>query len=76
MRDLGVAFAFYESDPEFAGRAAELLARPYAARYLSYPRHDNNGKDSVTAGRLTSQTLDESTWLIPVVWAYTLVRDT
>jgi Heparinase II/III-like protein/Alginate lyase len=74
MRDCGVAFAF-TNRREFAVRAGALLTA-YADRYLSYPRHDNNGKDTVTAGRLTSQTLDESTWLIPVVWAYTLVRDT
>ena len=73
MRDLALAFAF-TGRPEFAKRAGELL-NAYAKRYLNYPRHDNNSKDTVTAGRLTSQTLDESTWLIPVVWAYTLVRD-
>jgi hypothetical protein len=74
MRDLGLAFAFTKR-PQFASRATELLSA-YAARYLSYPLHDKNGKDTVTAGRLTSQTLDESTWLIPVVWAYSLVRST
>jgi hypothetical protein len=74
IQTLGLAFAF-TNRPEFASRAGELLAA-YSKRYLSYPRHDNNGKDSVTAGRLTSQTLDESVWLIPVVWAYTLVRET
>jgi hypothetical protein len=74
LLDLAVSFGF-TSQQEFANRAGELLIA-YADRYLSYPRHDNNGKDSVTAGRITSQTLDESVWLIPVVWAYTLVRDT
>jgi oligo-alginate lyase len=74
MQTLGLAFAFTNRS-EFAARAGELLTA-YATRYTSYPRHDNNGKDTVTAGRLTSQTLDESTWLIPVVWAYSLVRHT
>jgi hypothetical protein len=74
MQNLGIAFTF-TNRPAFAARACELLVQ-YADRYLSYPRHDKNGKDSVTAGRLTSQTLDESTWLIPVVWAYSLIRDT
>jgi oligo-alginate lyase len=73
MQDLALAFAFTHKK-KFADRTIQLLLA-YADKYQSYPRHDNNGKDSVTAGRVTSQTLDESVWLIPVVWAYTLVRD-
>lgn len=74
MRDLALAFAFTNRE-SFAVRTGELLSA-YADRYLSYSRHDINGNDTITAGRLTSQTLDESTWVIPVVWAYSLVRDT
>ncbi len=74
MQTLAVAFAF-TGRSEFAARAGQLL-NAYADPYLTFPRHDTNGKDSVVAARITSQTLDESTWLIPVVWAYTLVRET
>ena len=74
MRDMGLAFRF-TGRPEFAGRTAELLLG-YAERYASYPRRDPNGKDTVNSGRVMSQTLDESTWLIPVTWGYALVRST
>ena len=59
---------------KFARQTAELLAG-YSKKYLTYPRHDNNGKDTVTAGRIGSQTLDEATWLIPVTWAYALIGE-
>jgi len=74
MRDAALAYAF-TNRADYARRAGELLVA-YATRYLSYPRHDVNGKDTITAARVTSQTLDESVWLIPVVWSYSLLRDT
>ena len=74
MRGMALAFRFTGRE-EFARKTAQLLLG-YAQRYLSYPRHDPQGKDSVNSARVMSQTLDESTWLIPVTWAYTLVRST
>ena len=74
MRDMALAFRF-TGRPELAHKTAHLLLA-YSRQYLSYPRHDNYGKDSVNGARITSQTLDESTWLIPVVWAYALIRST
>ena len=56
----------------YAAKAAEILER-YAERYLSYPRHDIRGRDRVGGGRVGPQTLDESTWLIPIAQAYDLV---
>jgi hypothetical protein len=74
MRDMGLAFRI-TGHREFADKTQVLLAG-YAERYLSYPRHDINGKDTVNAARVTSQTLDESTWLIPATWGYALVDET
>jgi oligo-alginate lyase len=74
MRDFGLAFRFTGRE-EYARRAGEMLAA-YADRYLSLPRRDPDGKDTVNSARVMSQTLDESTWLIPIAWAYSLVRET
>jgi len=73
-RDLGLAFRFSGRE-ELARRAAAILTG-YADRYRRYPRHNINGEDKVGGGRATAQTLDESVWLIPLSWAYALVRDT
>ena len=73
VRALGLAYRFSGRE-EFARRAAEILTA-YADRYARYPRHDINGEDNVRGGRIMAQTLDESTWLIPVTWGYALVRD-
>lgn len=44
-----------------------LLA--YAARYPAY------AIDSGRSGRATAQSLDEAVWLVPLLWAYGLIRD-
>ena len=74
IRDLGLAYRF-TGKAAYAGRAREILLG-YADRYRKYPRHDINGQDQVRGGRIMPQTLDESTWLIPVAWGYALVRET
>ena len=74
VRDLGLAFRF-TGRAEFARRAGEILTG-YADRYAKYPRHNTRGEDRVGGGKLLAQTLDESVWLIPVAWGYSLVRDT
>jgi hypothetical protein len=58
----------------FAEKAAEVL-KAYADKYLTYPMHDNKGKESQFGARVYSQTLDESIWLIDMAWAYDLIRD-
>lgn len=73
-RDLGLAFRL-TGRMEFARRAGEILLG-YADRYRAYPRRNIFGEDKVGGGRVMPQTLDESTWLIPLTWAYALVRDT
>jgi hypothetical protein len=60
----------------YATEAAEILTK-YAAAYLKYPIHDNEGRLSSgpKGARVYSQELDEAIWLIKMAWAYDLVRD-
>lgn len=74
VRDLGLAFRF-TGRPEFAARAREILLG-YAARYRNYPLHDRFGQPKTGGGRIMAQTLDESVWLIPVVWGFSLIQET
>jgi oligo-alginate lyase len=74
IRDLGLAYRF-SGRQEYAEKAGEILVA-YADRYATYPLHDIHGQEKIGGGRITAQTLDESTWLIPVAFGYSLVRDT
>ncbi len=74
VRDLALAFRFTHR-AELARRAGDILSG-YAGRYRSFPRHNTRGEDRVGGGKLLAQTLDESVWLIPVAWGYSLVRET
>ncbi len=58
-----------------AVKGAEVL-KLYADKYLSYPMHDNSGRESQFGARVYSQTLDEAIWLIDLSWTYDLLRDT
>ena len=72
---LAEALAFrLTGDSAYAAKAAQVL-KDYADKYLTYPMHDNNGKESQFGARVYSQTLDESIWLIDMAWAYDLIRD-
>ncbi len=64
VKVLGLAYAL-TGDAKYADRCREVLLA-YAGRYESYELHDINGKPNVGGGRVGPQTLDESTWLIPV----------
>ena len=74
VEDLGLAYQL-SGNKLYAAKAAEILER-YAEKYLNYPRHDTRGRDRVGGGRIGPQTLDESTWLIPVVQGYDLIWET
>ncbi|MGH8014066.1 MAG: heparinase II/III domain-containing protein, partial [Candidatus Binataceae bacterium] len=72
---LAEALAFRLSgNRAFAVKAADVL-KAYADKYLTYPMHDNKGKESQFGARVYSQTLDESIWLIDMARAYDLIRD-
>jgi len=74
IEQLGLAYQFTR-DKRYAAKAAEILER-YAERYLTYKRHTTRGDDRIGGGRVGPQTLDESTWLIPVVCGYDLIWET
>jgi len=62
-------------DARYAAHAREILLA-YAARYLTYPIHDNQGRPGGRGGHVASQSLTEATWLIDVVQGADLVWDT
>ncbi len=74
VRDLGLLYHLTD-DSRYAARAREILLA-YAGKYLSYPLHDINGQPKVGGGRVGPQTLDESTWLIPMAQGADAVWDT
>ncbi|MEJ7615263.1 MAG: alginate lyase family protein [Candidatus Fervidibacter sacchari] len=71
VRDLGIVYQV-TGDRRYAEKAKAILLA-YADRYLSYPLHDIRGKPSVGGGRVGPQTLDESTWLIPMAQGVDLI---
>jgi hypothetical protein len=73
VRELGLAYRF-TGRAEFAKKAGEILLA-YADKYRSYPLHNIHGEAKVGGGRIQPQTLDESMWLIPVVFGYSMVKD-
>ncbi len=74
MKNLGLAYRL-SGDKKYAAKARELLLA-YADKYESYPLHDINGKPNVGGGKIGPQTLDESTWTIPVAQGADLIWDT
>jgi len=73
IRDLGLMYVF-TGEPGYAAKAREILLG-YAERYLGYPLHNTQGKPSKSGGHVGPQTLDESTWLIPVVQGFDCILD-
>jgi len=69
---LGIAYRMTGKEI-YAQHAAEIL-KLYADKYNDYPIVDNYGKQSNWGGRVYSQTLNESIWLIDMTFAYDLVR--
>ncbi|NUQ00704.1 MAG: heparinase II/III family protein, partial [Armatimonadetes bacterium] len=64
LRDCGLIYAL-SGDARYAAKAREILLA-YADRYTRYELHNIQGKAAVGGGRVGPQTLDESTWLIPM----------
>ncbi|MBS1857642.1 MAG: alginate lyase family protein [Acidobacteria bacterium] len=73
-RNAGIAYAV-TGEARYAARVREILLA-YAAKYLSYPLHNTRGQARIGGGRVTSQTLDESVWLIPLAQGADLVWNT
>jgi len=71
--EFGIAYQV-TGDSRYAGKAREILLA-YADRYLSYPLHTTRGEPKIGGGRVGPQTLDESTWLIPICQGADLIWD-
>jgi len=74
LRTLGLVYQL-TGDARYAAKAKEILLA-YAARYATYPLHSINGKEAIGGGRVGPQTLDESTWLIPMCQGADLIWTT
>jgi len=61
-------------DARYARKARDILVA-YAAKYLSYPLHDNQGKPG-QGGRVASQSLTEASWLIEIAQGADLIWNT
>lgn len=72
--DLGLAYQV-TGDTRYAAKARDILLA-YADKYLTYPLHNTRGEGKTPGGRIGSQNLDESVWLIPVCQGADLVWDT
>ncbi|HEV2487628.1 MAG TPA: heparinase II/III family protein [Terracidiphilus sp.] len=73
---LASALAYRLTGDHADAEKGALILKLYADKYLTYPMHDNSGKESQFGARVYSQTLDESIWLIDLSWTYDLLRDT
>ncbi len=71
-RDLALAYR-WTGERSYAEQSAWIL-KEKARKYLSYALHDKDNKSTRSGARMHSQTLDESVWLLPVAWAYDLLR--
>lgn len=72
-RNLALAWR-WTGESGYAEHAAGIL-KAYAQRYSGYGLHDKDGRNTRSGARAHSQTLDESVWLLPLAWAYDLLRD-
>src|SRR5574340_414111 len=74
VRDLGLAWHL-TGKREYVEKARRIL-NAYSDLYPTLPIHDNNNKlNTKTGGRVMSQTLSESSWLMPLIFGYDLLRD-
>lgn len=71
--DQGLVFQV-TGNSQHVARAREILLA-YAARYRTYPLHDNQGRTG-SGGRVASQALTEASWLIEMAQGADLVWDT
>lgn len=72
-RNLALAW-HWTSEAKYGEQAAWIL-KSYAQRYAGFALHDKDGKNTRSGARAHSQTLDESVWLLPLAWAYDLIRE-
>ncbi|MEI6845848.1 MAG: alginate lyase family protein, partial [Candidatus Firestonebacteria bacterium] len=63
--NLGLAYQLTGEKKYFEKCRALLLA--YAEKYQEYKLHDNDGRELIGGGKISSNTLNEATWLIYAV---------
>ena len=71
VRDAGLLYQV-TGDKRYLEKSRSILLA-YAEKYLDYPLHTTRGEPKIGGGRTGSQTLDESTWLIPVAQGADLI---
>ncbi len=72
-----IALAFLLTGNGAYGAKARRIINAYTPLYKTLPVHDNDNKPGTPRGaRVMSQTLSEAGWLVPLVFAYDLVRHT
>ncbi len=71
--DMGLAYQW--TDDERCAEAVVGVLLQYADAYLTdqFPQHDIHGNDTRAGARVMAQPLDESGWMLDIVWAYDLV---
>lgn len=72
--NLGLAYQM-TGDIRYAKKSRDILLA-YADKYLTYPLHNVRGEAKLGGGRVGSQNLDESVWLIQVCQGTDLIWDT
>jgi hypothetical protein len=74
IRDCGLLYQVTR-EKKYATKARDILLA-YAEKYPTYPLHNIHGEPKLGGGKIGPQTLDESTWLIPVCQGADLIWDT
>ncbi len=74
VKNLGIVYQV-TGDRRFAEKGWEIL-RAYAEHYPGYPLHTIRGEARIGGGKVGCQTLDEATWLIPLVHGADLIWPT
>lgn len=71
VKNTGLAY-YLTGQESYAQDCRELLLL-YANAYNNYRIHDIHDRVARSGGRVLSQTLDESVWLIKIAWGYDLI---
>ena len=73
VRDCGLVYQV-TGEKKYADKARDILLA-YVEKYPTYPLHNVQGEAKLGGAKVGSQTLDESTWMIPVCQGADLVWD-
>lgn len=68
-----LALAYQMTQSEKYAKPAVNILMTYAKKYPDWPRHTRDDKDALGGAKLCAQTLDESSVMINLAWAYDLL---